>query len=112
MVKEKIKQKEKVSSKKPARKKADNNEITFKFSMKMDDNGLSGEGSFKPAKEMSDEQREKIKNNIRMIQKMLMVPNPHMRREHMGMNSNVDKVDIHALFDIFNDSMAQDKRYI
>lgn len=76
MVKKKTNNKttdKKTSEKDKIKEKASDKEISFNFSMKMDNEGLKGEGSFNPSEELSEEQKEIFENLIKdSIQNMKM----------------------------------------
>ena len=85
MVKKKVDKKtdnkatdKKISEKDKIKEKDSNDKgISFNFSMKMDNEGLKGNGSFNPSEELSEEQKEILENLIKnSIQNMKMFMSP------------------------------------
>ena len=96
-------------------KKSDNS-ISFNFSMKMDKDGLRGDGSFLPPKNMSEGDK---KNMAKLIQKSIQDANMfmtraqnEMMREHRD-EQREDRRFEHPLdiFDMLNDRMFEDRNY-
>lgn len=71
------------------------NKMSFNFSMKMDDKGINGSGSFIPSQDVNDEQKKMIedsmKNIMQSFQKMFVTSQEVPRRKTN--ERNVSMVD-------------------
>ena len=92
-------------SKKKSKKLSSDKSISFNFSIKIDEEGVNGNVSCTPPKDISEEDKETIEKLIKnSIERMGMFMSPHMHRID---RHKIDEKKLNDMSNIFEDMMRK-----